>query len=80
MVYVFEQVVNEGTNDEITETKVFKTLRGATNYGCRVFKSHGYYAHNEHVRDYHGRNVKHIVAIWRDSQRRIIGSVAKYTG
>jgi len=37
VTYVFEDL-----SDEDAPSRQFKTLRGATNHGCRVFRSSGY--------------------------------------
>lgn len=51
------------------ETRKFKTLRGAVNYGCRLFRTSGYLHANEHVGSF--PVFKHIVACWKDGQTRI---------
>ncbi len=68
MEYVFEDT-REG--DTCGETRTFKTQRGATSYGCKLFRTSGYFAANRFEGE---RYRKHVVAEWKD-RGEVIGKV-----
>lgn len=72
MMFNYEEPIRVGTPEEDVFRREFKTLGGATSFGCRRLKQYGYLAadRREGPAD-RPFMCKHVVAQWKENGRVI---------